>query len=644
MTDKSYEAAGFSDAPVEPEPAAPAAISSKNAYEAAGFSDQPPPESDAVNQEEHPESFLDRYLPGWRKAKADTAGQTLGQTLWDTSPGRLAQALKSAFVLPHQMMTGEVKPGSPEEIAGAANLATLALPTGAARATAAEGPAIARVRGLGIPETAAEDLTSGQRAAATTQALGEPMPAGLASDSPTVQSATAKFQQIPWAGQKISSRMARSAGAAAEKVQGIATDLGATERAAADVTARRGVDDTIAANKARISNAYDELRANIDPDQPFDMPSTRAALATVLKERTKAGEPNPNLGLEQTQNVVNGVNGAGGFNGVHKLRADLRDAGNPADPHPGYDAGQFRLLKSAVDADLKNGVRSVAADPNTAESLYNSAEITAQQYINENKALRQLQGAKGEGVISSIINATKEKGGNLRTIAALRRDMAPDDFAQLSGTFLNELGKGANGFSLAKFATEWGNKTSAGAKNVMFSPEHRKWLDNISSLGQHVKNVDQYVNHSNTSGALMLFELMKAGAEGVGAVAGGLVKPAGAIGAIGYGAVVATPALYLSRPATAAVMSKWVTAYRAASLGVPSPARIAQLKIATQNLANTLGVSPDMAWNIVAQNAPTRPANREPTSTQPLRITVHKQPSPQGQAKDQSRMVPAGTR
>lgn len=642
MADKSWEAAGFSDTPVEPEPAAPV-TSPRNAWEAAGFSDQPP-ESEAAH-EMPPESFLDKYLPGWRKAKADTAGQTWGQTLWDTSPGRLAQALKSAFYdVPHGLWTGEVKPGSEQELDAARTLATLSLPTKASKATAAEGPAIARVRGLGLPEKAAPELTSGQLAARTTQELGEPMPAGLASDSPAVQSATAKFQQVPWVGQKISGRMAKAAGAAAGKVQGIATELGGTDRAAADVTARRGVEDTIAANKGRINDAYDELRANIDPDQPFDMPNTRAALKTVIDARRKAGKPNPELGLEQVQNVANGVNGAGGFNGVHQLRADLRDAGNPLSPHPGYDAGQFRYIKSAVDADLKNGVRSASSDPNTAESLYNSAELTAQKYINENKALQKLQGAKGEGVISSILNAAKEKGGDLRTLAALRRDMAPDDFAQLSGTLLNEMGKGANGFSLAKFATEWGNKTSVGAKNVMFSPEHRQWLDNIASLGQHVKNVDQYANHSNTAGALMLFEMMKAAAEGAAAVGTGLVRPIAAIGSVLAAGVAATPAWYLSRPATAAAMSKWTTAYRAATLGIPSPARVAQLRIATQNLANNLGISPDQAWNIVEQNAPTRETSREPASTQRTRITVTPRPGWREQAKEQSKLVPVGTR
>lgn len=639
MTDKSWEAAGFSDTPIEAPPAPAPATSPKNAWEAAGFSDQPP-EQEAAH-EMPPETFLDKYLPGWRKAKADTAGQTMGQTLWDTTPGRLAQALKSAFVLPHQMMTGEVKPGSEEELAGARNMATLAIPTSKAYATAAEGPLIADVRGLGIPAKSAADLTSGQLAARTTQELGEPMPAGLASDSPAVQSAAAKFQQVPWVGQKISGRMAKAAGAAAGKVQDIATDLGGTDRAAADITARQGIGDVIDANKARIDNAYDDLRSSIDPDRPFAMPNTQKALQAVKDARTAAGWSNPGQGLEQAQNLVD--NG-GSFNGVHRLRADMREAGNPTAPHPGYNAGDFKRITGAVNSDLKNIVRGAGPDPNTAESLFNTAEMTAQRHIQENNLLQNLQNAKGEGAISSVLNAAKEKGGNLRLLSGLRRDMAPDDFAQLSGTFLNEMGKGANGFSLAKFATEWGNKTSAGAKNVMFSPEHRQWLDNISSLGQHVKNVDQYVNHSNTAGALMLFELMKAGAEGVGAVAGGLVKPAGAIGALGYGALAATPALYLARPATAAAMSKWTTAYRAATLGVPSPARIAQLRIATQNLANTLGIPPDQAWSIVAANAPTRQTNREPTSTQPLRITVNRLPRPQEQAKDQSRLVPAGTR
>ncbi|HEV2472207.1 MAG TPA: hypothetical protein VGS41_06045, partial [Chthonomonadales bacterium] len=104
----------------------------------------------------------------------------------------------------------------------------------------------------------------GQRAAATAEALGAPIPRGLASDNPAVNATTAKARSIPVVGSRISSAVDKTQEAAGEFVGDTATVLGGTDRAVADVLARHGLQDVIDGNRQAIDAAYGGLRGQID--------------------------------------------------------------------------------------------------------------------------------------------------------------------------------------------------------------------------------------------------------------------------------------------------------------------------------------------------------------------------------------------
>ena len=208
--------------------------------------------------------------------------------------------------------------------------------------------------------------------------------------------------------------------------------------------------------------------------------------------------------------------------------------------------------------------------------------------------LGDLANAKGEAALGTILGAAKESGGNLRLLAQLKTKMAPDAFENVSGILLNELGHGRGGkdFSLQSFATDWG-KVSQRAKDVMFSPEHLKQIDDIVQMTQHLGKSLKETNVSHTSAPIIIFDLAKdaimmaatmAGGAGLGAVAGpGMLA----------GAAAATPgvifAKWLASPAKTASISAWSRAYRGVA-GSRTPARIAAFNIATRNLSNNLGV------------------------------------------------------
>lgn len=455
---------------------------------------------------------------------------------------------------------------------------------------AAVGGAFGGVLGGVLGPRAAKTATStGNQAAETAAALGAPLPRGLASDSPFVQATTQQARQVPWAGKRIDLAAGKTVTAAGNKIGDIVDTLTpAAERSATDTALQGPLQNAIKNNKAGIDTAYDALRQSINPDQRIPMPKTQAAISAVKLARQRAGWANPGEGLGQAENLAQQ---GGGFNGAHRLRRDLRDAGKSASPHPGYNKGDFSRIARAVDADLKDIIRKSSTNPNHSESLFHTAELTAKQRIQENELLQKLLDAKGEGAVATLFGATKEKGGNLELLAQIKRSIPPASFDRIAGSLLNEIGHNSSTghFSLAQFATGW-DKLSNGAKGILFSPDHRKWIDDIVGLGRHIKGGDQYRNTSNTAGAMILFDIIKTAAEtGVG-VAAGIVSP-GAAAAVGGGALAADLLTrYLASPAKAASMSAWARAYRGLTLNQPTPARIAAFKIATRNLANNVNV------------------------------------------------------
>lgn len=527
-------------------------------------------------------------------------GSELAASLAAPIPG--AGLLKAGAKIGQRIAGGVVQGGKAGGLFGAGNAVGEGKSLPEITQDTGKGVAIGGVAGGAIgaavgPRAVKPDTTTGQRAAATAERLEAPLPRGISSNVPFIQQTTQQARQIPWAGQRIGQAAAKTVDAAGNKVGEIVEDLTpVAERNATNVALHGPLNRAVENNKAAQNSAYKELRDSINPDQRFRMPKTEAALAAVKLARQRAGWQNPSEGLEQVENLV--AQG-GGFNGVHRARRDMTNAGKSATPNPGYDKGDFRRLRAAMDADLKNIVRGSSTEPIKSESLFNTAELKFGQLAQENDGLQKLIDAKGEGAVTNLFGAAKEKGGNLELLAQIKRSIPKDAWDRFAGTMLHELGhnNAKAEFSLAQFSTGW-DKLSNGAKAILFSPEHRKWIDDIAELSRHIKGGDQYKNTSNTAGALILFDILKTAAEtGVG-VAAGLIAPAaaGTVAASALGADLLTR--FLASPAKASSISRWVRAYRGVTLNQPTPARIATFKVATRNLANNVDVPFDRIMQI----------------------------------------------
>lgn len=444
----------------------------------------------------------------------------------------------------------------------------------------------------------------GERAARTAEELGAPLPRGYATDSRMLQQATNKARGVPLAGDAIIHNVEETGRAAGRRVNEIAEGKfgGPPERAVADAAVRPALRGVIDANNAEIDAAYAGLRGQINHDtQQFAMPRTDAALTRVMQARQAAGHANPAEGLDQFRRVAGGAT----FNGAQRARTDARNAGDVLNPQPGFNAADFNQITRAMTGDLREMVQAGATNQTPAGraaalQAFEGAEQRFGQLADQNRLLNRLANSQGEGAIGRLLGASRESSGNVRLLAQMRRTMNPDEFEQIGGLVLHEAGHAPHlgDFSLARFTTEWG-KVSEGAKRVLFSPEHVRNLDDIASLGTHIKQATVGASTSHSGGPMLAFEILKdAVIMGMG-VAHGEPTIAGGIAA-GTSGVAYGLAGFLASPAGAATAGAFTRAYRGVTLGAPTPARVAIFKIATKNLATQLGVPFDKVMSLAA--------------------------------------------
>jgi hypothetical protein len=534
-------------------------------------------------------------------------------------PKRIAGAVGDAFMagpkLMGDVMEGRVDPNSPEAIERSADAAAAYLPGSPAYRT---GGAIARralAPGAANPEFAGAAASPGLRAAQTAADLDAPLPAGLVSENKGVQAATQAARSMPFVGGALDQRVADTIDAAGNEVKGIAEDLsgGVPDRATAGASLRPSLQGVIDDNKGRIGAAYDALRHVIDPDQVAELPRTKAAVQGVIARRVDAKMANPTAGLDDVLNLVKqpaqpeigptvlrgteALNDVmpeqpwgASFNGLQRARTAISDKIDFADPHAGFNAGDLKIIRGAMSADMENVVRATARDgvhPDDAAAVLRAANAGTSRLIENNKTVQKLLNLQSdESRVGSVINAAQDKTGNARLLAQLRSQMPKEDFEQIVGVGLSELGHNpATGqFSLAKFGTGY-RKLGDTAKSILFpDPAHRQALDSIANLDAVLKNSDQYINKSGTGRVDTLTKMLGAGgAIATAAAAGNVPAVLGALagGAGGFGL-----AKYLGRPATASALAKWAKAAQNAPR--TGPTGQAMLGIASRNLLSNL--------------------------------------------------------
>jgi hypothetical protein len=513
------------------------------------------------------------------------------------------------LTLPGDVWAGRVDPLSPEAIERARELAQVTSPINpAVRAGDLLVPGLAR---RAIETEAPAAATAAQTAAE----LGTPLPRGLASPSPAMQAVTQAARQFPGVGEKISEPIAQAIEASGGRVGEIASELsgGVTGRGAAGAVVRPALNEMIEDNKGVISEGYNTLRGMIDPNKEFPLTRTKAVLDKIVAARAAAKKLDPAAGLEDVSNLAD--QGAG-FEGLQRARSDYGSKLKFGEPHPGYTEGERKQIYGAMTSDMENIVRQAANNPAKAEEAVGalrSANANAQKIIERNGTLQRLSNIQSEeGLIGTLVKAAGDKTGNIKMLAELRAGMPKEDFEQISGVALNELGHNptTGKFSLNQFVTGW-NKMSNQAKAVLIADKnHRKALDDIAHLGTYLKDADKYANVSSTGRAVLLGGAASAVGGSIAHLlaTGDPVPLLTTLGGLGAGF---TFGHFLSRPASASAIARWSRAVQTYNRS-PSFATKATLRLTTGDMLKTLGGTVGQAVQLASPKASGTDRNQPP--------------------------------
>lgn len=503
---------------------------------------------------------------------------------------------------------GEIDVTNPEAIKAATTIAQVGGPAGEFAGTG--GQIARRALSPGASNPAEVVPSAGLQAAQTAVDVGQPLPAGIVSETPAVKAFTQGFRQVPLVGPTITEGVQSTVRATGRKVGDIAEELGGgtvPDRATIGANTRTKLQEVIDKNNDEISDAYKDLRQNHIKSNMFASPAnTKQALDEIKAKRWSAGKANVSSGLADVENLVTSGRS---FDGMVRARSDIGAAigANFRNPNPGFPTGDMKKVYAALSKDMRAAVtnpNNIRPTSNAADAMasFTNANNIAKDIINRNKNLQSLLNIKNdEGIVGSVINAARSKTGNARLLGELRNQMAPEDFEKIVSIGLNELGHTDQGFSLARFGRAW-DDMSPSAKGILIrDPGHRKALDDISQLGSFLKDADKYRNTSNTAHAAGVTGALVALAEAfkepdkIGPMLAGLAG--------GYGL-----SKILGRPASASALRKWLTIAKDKASGRYGPVKAsAALGLATRNLQNNLP----------------EPAQAEPARHEPLRVTVH---------------------
>lgn len=445
-----------------------------------------------------------------------------------------------------------------------------------------------RVRPPAVPGT------TGREVAEAADNIGARVPRGILSDNPDIQAATVASQQLPVAG-RLATNAIREANTGIEDAvtRGVANlSQGGTDRASVGAGARSAIERGIERSDVRADRAYARLRNQIADGGNAEAPVAREVLAplnNIVQQRIAAGETGiPIDGLTKAIDLLTRPQGAS-FNGLQRARTEISKAINWEQRNQGFITGDLKQTYNALTDAMEQTVRQTATrSPDEAAQALTHANGLFGRISDQNRELQRFLGhGSDERIVDRILafGSNKAGRGDIAQMNTLRRSMQPGDWNSVSAAAMQRMGLNNKGeFSTQFFANSYQNMTPA-AREMLFGrtgTATRQHIDDIMTVSRRMNEAGQFRNTSNTARATLL----GAGLYGIG---NAVTDPMDATkDAMKFAGVSLPMAYLLTRPASAASMARWSSAY---SNLVTQPTAVAQsaFTVASRNFAHTLG-------------------------------------------------------
>lgn len=218
----------------------------------------------------------------------------------------------------------------------------------------------------------------------------------------------------------------------------------------------------------------------------------------------------------------------------------------------GADNAQLKALYGALTDDMEAALRTKGGD--AAVNAFRDVNSWYRQQME--MARNNLQPLVGKGqptsperAFGTFAQAASGKAGNIQRLRDIYTNLAPDERADMSASIIAKMGQGKDGFSVAKFLTDYANMSPA-ARKLLFADQFgddllRAWEDMTEIILPQADKISRYINRSNSG-----LSLMQGGQLVVGA---GAAEPFTAVATILGPAVMAKA---MTSPAAVRFMAK----------------------------------------------------------------------------------------
>lgn len=433
-------------------------------------------------------------------------------------------------------------------------------PTRAAIATgvgAVAGPVLGR-QPTPNPATAARN-----EAVEAANRQGITIPVGAASENIATRSTAAALKEIPVVGTPLVDASKKAAAGIEAKVGDVVSNLGS----GSPLSAGHAVKDDL--TQWMIHGSRDEADRLYEPVKKLlgkktgTLVNTENEISTLVGRASAAGLEPPGI-VNTVNKAANSARDMGGmtFEGMQTLRTEVgKRLSGEIVPEPGLDKGALKALYAALTADM--GALAGRQGSKARVAWENATDVFNKDIAARRDALEKILGDTGSASPEAIVSTLRSmlgtgKGADFGRLLQVKRTLGQKSWDELASAIVADMGKTADGFSMARFRTAY-EKLSTPGKHALFSKGHKQALDDLALISKKFAALERLGNPSGTARTGFIATSIPT------AVVTAVMAPGTA--ALGAGGLVTSRILshILARPATAKAMSKWANAYLWAS-------------------------------------------------------------------------------